>query len=60
MGPYNFETNVFGNFDHDESHTELCLENYFPEKNLSTLSKQPKNILIKFSILKGLEQLRSN
>ena len=29
MGPYNFETNVFGNFNHDENCTELCMENYF-------------------------------
>ena len=32
-GPYNFETNVFGNFNHEKNDTGLCIENYFPEKN---------------------------
>ena len=48
MGPYNFEANVFGNFNHDKNYTELCIKSYFPEKNHSTLSKQLTNILITF------------
>ena len=32
MGPYNFETNVFGNFNHDRNYTELRIENYFRRK----------------------------
>ena len=29
MGPYNFETNIFGNSNHDKKYTELCIENYY-------------------------------
>ena len=60
MGPYNFETNVFRNFNHDKNYTELCTKNYFPEKNHSNLSKQLTNILIRFLLLKRLDLLRSN
>ena len=38
-GPYNFETNVFGNFNYDKNYTELCIENYFPEKKSLNLLK---------------------
>ena len=48
MRTYNFETNVFGNFNHDTHYTELCIENYFPKKNHSTLSKQLTNIVVYF------------
>ena len=33
-------------------YTELCVENYFPEKNHSTLSKQLTNTVIKFCTFK--------
>ena len=52
MGPYNFETNDFGNSNHYKNYTGLCIENYFPEKNHSALSKQLTNILIKFCTFK--------
>ena len=52
MGPYNFETHVSGSFNHDKNYAELCIENYFPEKNHSTLSKQLTNIFVKFCIFK--------
>ena len=45
MGPYDFETNVVGSFNHDKNYTELCIENYFLRKitqpcqnNLQTFS----------------------
>ena len=38
-GPYNFETNVFGNFNYDKNYAELCIENYFPEKKSLNLVK---------------------
>ena len=52
MRTYNFETNVFGNFNHDKDYSELCIENYFPEKIHSTLSKQLTNIVVKFCTFK--------
>ena len=52
MGPYNFETNVFGNFNHEKNDTRLCIENYFPEKNHWALPKQLTNILITFCTFK--------
>ena len=39
MGPHNFETNVFGNFNHDKHCIELCIENLFPEKTSLNLVK---------------------
>ena len=30
---FSFETNFFGNFNHDKNYIELCTENYFSEKN---------------------------
>ena len=27
MGPYNFETNIFWNFNDNTNHTELCIKN---------------------------------
>ena len=33
MGPYNFETNIFWKFNHNKTYAELCIENYFIEKN---------------------------
>ena len=39
MEPYNFETNVFGIFNHDKNYTELCIENFFPEKKSLSLVK---------------------
>ena len=39
------------NFNHNQkNNAELCIENYFPEKNHSTLSKQLPSILIEFCI----------
>ena len=53
MGPYNFETNIFWNFNHDKKNcTELYLENHLSERKHSTLSKQLTIIFIKFSISK--------
>ena len=54
MEPFDFETNVFGKFNHDKNYTELRIENYIPEKNHSALSKQLANILIKFCTFKTL------
>ena len=50
MRAYSFDTNVFGNFDHDKNYTELCIENYFPEKNHLT-----KIFSKNLAFLKGLE-----
>ena len=33
MGPYNFKTNIFLNFNHNKNYTELYIANYFPKKN---------------------------
>ena len=35
-------------FNYDKNYTELCIENYFFEKNHSTFSKQLTHILVKF------------
>ena len=46
--------------NHDKNYTELCIENYFPEKNHSTLSKQLTNILIKFCFSKTFKIKHKN
>ena len=45
MVPYNFETNVFGNFNHDTNYGEWCVENYFIRK----ITQPCQNNLEKFS-----------
>ena len=59
MEPYNFETNVFGNLNHDKNHTELYIKNYFPEKNHLALSKQLTNNLIKFCTFKTFRPIKN-
>ena len=58
MGSHNFEINVLGNFNHDKNHTELCIENYFPEKSDLFLSKQLTNILIIFYTFKTFRPVK--
>ena len=40
------------------NYIKLLVVNYFPEKNRSTLSKQLKNILTKFSISKTFSSVK--
>ena len=54
----NFETNVLGNFNYDKDYTELCIENYFPEKNHSALSKELTIILINFCTFKTFRPVK--
>ena len=46
--------------NHDKSYTELCIEDYFLEKNRSNLSKQLTNILIKFVFCKTFKIKHKN
>ena len=45
-------------FNHDKNYTELCIENYFSEKNHSALSKQLTNIVIKFCTFKTFRPVK--
>ena len=57
MGPYNFETNVFGNVNLDKNYIKLCTKNYF----LKRITQPCKNNLQIFSknsaLLKHLDLL---
>ena len=44
-------------FNHDKNYTELCIENYIPEKNHLTLPKQLTNILIKLCTFKTFRRV---
>ena len=45
-------------FNHDKNYTELCIENYIPEKNHATLPKRLTNILIKLCTLKTFRRVK--
>ena len=45
MGPYNFETNNFGDFNHDKNYIVLCIE----ITSLRKITKPCQNILQTFS-----------
>ena len=46
--------------NHDKNYAELCIENYFPEKIHSALSKQLINILMKFCTFKTFKIKHKN
>ena len=45
-------------FNHHEKYTELCIENYFSEKNHSTFSKQLINVFIKLCTFKTFRPVK--
>ena len=51
MGPYNMKLEQ----KHDKNYTELCIENYFAQKNHSALSKQLTTIFIKFLTFNSIQ-----